>query len=159
MCVSKMESGKQHFWLHGLWLIEARARGVKRYWEGEDWIGVSLVKMWPFSCSQRSSHLFVSFFHWLNDADPMWQLVKSGWWGCMERMFWGTCCAILRLPVLDALSSLKPEQSSSVLKAVVRIQQVCCPDALSGTWEVGEECSAALSYWPLITSLIFCNKL
>lgn len=72
---------------------------------GDVWIGQSLVKAWPFSCSRRSSHLFVYIFNTLNDAGPLWYFVKSGWWGCVEWVFWGTCCIVLRLPVLDVISS------------------------------------------------------
>lgn len=59
-------------------------------------------------------------------------------------MFSGTCCTVLRLPVLDGMSSCFWTYNSwgpnvrawaicSILKAVVWIQQVSCPDALTGT--------------------------
>lgn len=142
-----MKSEERHFWLHGLWLTEVHTREVKEVLgRGERSGGNKLGEAWlrlghfPAGGDLLTCWFIFQLDKWSRSA----VVLRSAWWGWMEWMFWGTCCTVLRLPVLDVMSNLfwtytswgshvRIEQSSSALKAVVQIKQVSCPDALSGT--------------------------
>lgn len=139
-----MKSEERQFWLHGLWLIEAHTREVKEVLGqgGRGQEGKFCLKFGHFPVGVDLTCLFIfQLDKWSWSA----VVLRSGWWGWMEWLFWGTCCTVLRLSVLDVVSSLfwtyaswgshvRIEQSSSVLKAVVQIKQISCPDALPGTF-------------------------